>query len=351
MKIATKLLDTILSYIFYYGGTYWLYKKKALNSRHIPIIFYHEISNSGQGWTEGLSVSSEIFEQQIKWISENYNIVHVDDLVKHINGEIRLPGRLAAITFDGGYLGNYKYAFSILKKYNVPSTVYVITDSIDDKLSWERTLLYLILLTKKKHFSLEYNSRCLRYNLNTLKEKRSAKHKLQGIMSSMGIEHREKFLEQISKELDISLKGLAHKLFLTWDQIREMNNSPLITIGSHSLTHPRLTEIPKQDAEREIIESKPKIEHEIGEEIQSFCYPDGFYSREIIEIVKKAGYTSALSVTTPFISNNLCKVSDDVFEIPRIFMPNRFNVPIIAAELSGILRSYKNIFKFFLKLK
>ena len=338
------IIETIVSTLIYYSGFNWLYTKIMTNGRNIPITFYHEIGNKEMEGLVEYSVRIDHFDRQIQWLSRRFNVVPIDELIKHIKGEIKLAGKFTAITFDGGYVGNYKYAFPILKKYNVPASVYVVTDSVDGNIPWERKLLYLISLTGKKRFKLDCNQQ-QSFEIGTREQKRAAKLKIQTYMAELDNEGKEKLLAQLSEKLDVELSGLAQKLFLSWDQIREMNKSRLITIESHSLTHPRLTDISLDDVTREIIGSKKRIESELGEKITSFCYPDGRVSEEIKASVKNSGYSSGLAVKTPAILSDLNKIGDDVFELRRIYFPDRFYTPLIATEISGIMRILKNMGK------
>jgi peptidoglycan/xylan/chitin deacetylase (PgdA/CDA1 family) len=271
--------------------------------------------------------------------------VTIDELIKHITGEIKLPGKVAAVTFDGGYAGNYKYAFPILKRYNVPATVYVVTNSIDGNIPWERKLLYLIFLTKKERFKLNYGGKEHEFEIKTHSQKRLTKRIIQDYLRLINQREKDDLLKQISKNLNIELSGLAHKLFLSWDQINEMNKSRLITIGSHTLTHPILTEISLEEARREIGDSKIHIEGKLGEEIETFCYPDGFFNKEIIDLVKDSGYSSALAVTTPQILNDLNKIGDTIFELRRIQLPDSSYIPSLSTQLTGLMQTISKIWK------
>ena len=70
---------------------------------------------------------------------------------------------------------------------------------------------------------------------------------------------------------------------LTWDQIKEMAEND-ISFGAHTVNHPVLSRIPLNKAEYEIVESKKRIEENIGKPVTSFAYPFG----------KKSQYSSAL---------------------------------------------------------
>ncbi|MBU0459149.1 polysaccharide deacetylase family protein [Patescibacteria group bacterium] len=68
------------------------------------------------------------------------------------------------------------------------------------------------------------------------------------------------------------------------------------TIGAHSMTHPRLTRIPIDQAKREIEESKQWIEGITGKECNTFCYPAGDFNDQTKKLVKEAGFVEARTV-------------------------------------------------------
>ena len=68
------------------------------------------------------------------------------------------------------------------------------------------------------------------------------------------------------------------------------------TIGAHTLTHPRLAEIPLADARREIFESKQRLEDRFGVAVEHFCYPYGSYNEAVRDLVGEAGYRAACTV-------------------------------------------------------
>jgi peptidoglycan/xylan/chitin deacetylase (PgdA/CDA1 family) len=91
----------------------------------------------------------------------------------------------------------------------------------------------------------------------------------------------------------IPLKVQGEKT-LTPDQINEIAED--FDIGGHTYSHVNLTELPKEEAYEEIIKGKEYLEEILGREIQSFCYPFGTYSKEVINMVKKARFEGARTV-------------------------------------------------------
>lgn len=89
---------------------------------------------------------------------------------------------------------------------------------------------------------------------------------------------------------------IGRKGFLNEKQIRELAESGLVEIGSHTLDHVYLKVAPDIYAEKQIVESKRKFEERFGIKIKTFAYPYGAFNNKNIESVKKAGYTAAVSV-------------------------------------------------------
>jgi len=81
---------------------------------------------------------------------------------------------------------------------------------------------------------------------------------------------------------------------LTWAQLEEMAKDPLVTIASHTLTHPDLTQQSGDLLDQEIIASKQILEKALNLPIHHFVYPEGKFDKRVEAIVQKAGYTSAL---------------------------------------------------------
>jgi peptidoglycan/xylan/chitin deacetylase (PgdA/CDA1 family) len=105
----------------------------------VPIIMYHSINPDAQSENR-LAVSEEAFERQIRFLkNQRYNVLSLESIAALIKEKKRIPTKTVAITFDDGYKDDYIYAFPILKKYNLPVTIFVIVNEVGraDRLSWD----------------------------------------------------------------------------------------------------------------------------------------------------------------------------------------------------------------------
>lgn len=106
-----------------------------------PILMYHSI-NPQPVAGKMLTVSPETFERQMHFLkSQRYNVLRLEELAALIKDKKKVPPRSLAITFDDGYKDNFLYAFTILKKYALPATMFIIIDEVgrpqNDRLSWD----------------------------------------------------------------------------------------------------------------------------------------------------------------------------------------------------------------------
>lgn len=99
---------------------------------------------------------------------------------------------------------------------------------------------------------------------------------------------------------------------LTWEQIRTMQDYG-ICFESHTLSHPHLTSITAEEAQKEITESKTKLEQALGKPVKYIAYPYGQHNDQICEITQKAGYKAAVS--TIFGTN---QQNTDLYRLKRL---------------------------------
>ncbi|HSM84244.1 MAG TPA: polysaccharide deacetylase family protein [Nodosilinea sp.] len=84
---------------------------------------------------------------------------------------------------------------------------------------------------------------------------------------------------------------------LTWAQLKTMSADPLVTIASHSVTHPAdLRTLSDENLAYEVIESKRQLEKQLGIPIHYFSYPTGHYDERVAKAVGDAGYLAAFTM-------------------------------------------------------
>ena len=195
--------------------------KKSKNANvKIPILLYHDfVTTVPDSDPDNFNYinTPQSYEENIKVLLENgYTFISFQELNDANNGKISLPEKPILVTFDDGYASNYEYIFSILKKYNVKVSIFVVTD-------------------------------------------------------------------KIGKEVD-------GKKYLSWEQCREMQDSGLVEIFSHSKRHVFYDKLPVRQIRDDVIESYKIIEEKLGSKnLKVFAYPYGAYTKETVWTLKLNG--------------------------------------------------------------
>lgn len=98
---------------------------KIYYSDKAVVLTYHHISKKS---FSGVTITPERFEQDLKMIKDgNFNAISIRKLVNAMDGKEKLPPNAVVMTFDDGIESFYKYAYPLLKKYNMPAVNFIIT--------------------------------------------------------------------------------------------------------------------------------------------------------------------------------------------------------------------------------
>jgi peptidoglycan/xylan/chitin deacetylase (PgdA/CDA1 family) len=127
-------------------------------------------------------------------------------------------------------------------------------------------------------------------------------------------------------------EAVAEGLFDGMDpeQVRAAGGHPLITIGSHSVTHPFLTRCSDEQLAAELRDSRTGLQELSGQDVDSFAYPTGDYDRRVAEAVRDAGYRVAFADVPR-------GVGLPAYEIPRVGVYGG-HPGYLSAKLSGVHR-------------
>ncbi len=114
------------------------------------------------------------------------------------------------------------------------------------------------------------------------------------------------------------------------DELGRCAKHPLITVGSHTVSHPLLTRCDDRTLEFELTRSRELLESATGSPIDLFAYPTGDYDRRVAQATQRAGYRSAFAMDPK-------GVGLAAYEIPRVGL-YRSRPAYLAAKLSGLHR-------------
>jgi peptidoglycan/xylan/chitin deacetylase (PgdA/CDA1 family) len=315
---AKEWIKRMLFNAFSTVGLWQLIANKARSSR---ILMYHRLTDNNI--IPG--ISSEKFEAQLQHLCKYYDVVSIDEIISDIKNK-QINAKKIALTFDDGYVDFYEKAWPLLKKYNVPATVYITTEFID-KRQWMWPDKVRVMLNNTAHTKVDVPT-IGKLHLNEQDFEKNW-HIISDCCLSLKEPDRNRFLIELAEILEVAIDEHPPINFsaLTWEQLSIMSYEGL-NIGSHTVTHPILTNISHEQLSFELSESKRIIEQKLDIEVKGVCYPNGMpndVSSVVIEAARENRYLYGLIAYKDKVSYS------DIFKTDRI--PASENIAAFAFSL------------------
>lgn len=257
---------------------------------------------------DDLIVSKSVFEKQIKYLKQNFNVISINDINKNFNLKKKI-----VITFDDGYFDNFENAFPILQKYNCPAIIYIVTSFLDNKnYPWWLKIWRIIeanehiFYDQKKIDITNKSSKINTYNFFCEK------------IAMMKNSEQNSFFNIINKDLNNNRIDKINE-FLSTDDIINLSKSEFIEIGCHTHYHQNLKILSDEELYDEISKSKLILEQTLDKEINHFSIPFGTtdrFSERSLELLKKFNFKTIVTTENGNFRNN------KILRIPRIGIGN-----------------------------
>lgn len=301
----------------------------SLGARHrdpFLVLIYHRVHARESRFSIERATPDD-FRRQMAHLARDYNVLALDEIVRRLDTNEPLPPRAVAVTFDDGYEDNYTEAFPILRDLRLPATVFLTTGCIGTGESlWFDRVLRAFERSTRERVALPGGAMSEDLRDDAQREREA----IRALYALMRLSNAERLaaVDQLVQDLGGN-DGIPPARMLDWDQVREMARGG-ITFGAHTVTHPILSRLPVAEAKAEIVESKRKIEAEIGRPVDLFAYPVGRrsdYAPDVIRIVAEAGFRAALTTTSGSNARG-----DDLFLLRRV-KPLGDDVPSFALGL------------------
>jgi peptidoglycan/xylan/chitin deacetylase (PgdA/CDA1 family) len=258
---------------------------------------YHRIGDATntQYDSDIYSCDSETFSSHLRFYREHFDLITIDNLLDIVDNKKRIDKKLALISFDDGYIDNYKNAYPILKENDVSAIFFVPTDYVGNTTTpWWDEIAWMVRNTTQKAVSLDQWGEAVLIDTENLDltirnvlllVKKTQRMKMDDILS------------QLRTSLKCRLDSRENKLFMDWEQLNEMRDNGM-SIGSHTHSHEILSHIDSKAQLNELSLSREILKNKLGTSVTSFAYPvgrKGTYNEKTIEHLQSCGYKLAFT--------------------------------------------------------
>jgi peptidoglycan/xylan/chitin deacetylase (PgdA/CDA1 family) len=299
------------------------------------ILCYHRIGTEGIPLFNGLP--PEIFELQMRFLCKRYAVVSLDEMCREMERPTK-DGNFVAVTFDDGYRDLYLHALPVLEKYQIPATVFLPVSCIETgQVPWYDKIFLALKVFSGNKLELFLDGHRI-FRIDSYRTRMQIATQINGYLRTIPDVARLEFCRDFEKQIALPSEDLANRM-LTWDQVRAMSRND-VNFGSHTMTHPAVSQLTEAQLEAEMGESKRILEERLGKRVQHFAFPFGKAEdcgREAASVLIRYGYRSAAQTL-----EGINVPGDNPYELRRVQFGEERSLSMFAFRLSRLFLSSRS---------
>lgn len=275
--------------------------------------------------------SQEEFERTLLWFKSRYNLVGMQELREHIY-ESKPLKNACMLSVDDGWRSTYDVIFPVMKKHNVPFTIFVSPEVMETGMNfWYYTMRFCNeeelkdIMIRRGYFSQEIH-----------------KYPIEFIFKEIQV---DEIYDVLAEYQDNHPELTIPRGFMNTKEVLELHKSGLVEVGAHTMVHPILANETEERSSKQIQLSVIQLSNLLDYGVKTLAYPNGIegldYGTREQNYAKSAGVDMAFSVNPGVINS-----STNPLSIPRwgsiarlkfgrlgMFLPSRMNQAQIRKEI------------------
>ena len=280
-----------------------------------------------------LAVHPERFEEQIAYIRRHRTPLSMEQLVERLLSNT-LPANAVAITFDDGYRDNLLHARPVLARYAVPATVFLATGFMNQSAPfwWDELATMILGSTHPVRDQQVWAGENVTLNWADPEDldiagdwrgsdepqtaRQRAYLEIWRMLRRIPAEERGRAMNTLRHHLGTTHDPLERPM--NSDELRDLLCDGLIQLGGHTVTHPSLPLLSREESRREIDGSVSLCRTLAGKCVQGFAYPYGDFNSDVRNDVVSLGLSWVCSTQSSFLDSK----QPDLHALPRVAVPN-----------------------------
>jgi len=294
----------------------------------LRILMYHRVAELKDTPTidsRSVSATPSSFARQMRHLARYYHVVSMPDVLDAVKRNRTIRDRSVLITFDDAYADFTDFAWPTLKQLRLPATMFVPTayPGRPELAFWWDRLYQAFDRTRRTELS---GTPLGTLPLANPDLRRRSLRVLQDYVPTLPHDEAMRLVDSLCGQLvEAPVTGGS---VLSWDQLRMLARDGL-TLGSHTRTHPILTQLPPDRIREEVGGSHQDLKKEIGSALPIFCYPNGDHNDTVTTILREEGIR--LGFTTLVGENELGSI--DLLRLRRTGITPRSTLPVFSLRL------------------
>lgn len=302
------------------------------------ILMYHRILPADdlryQLEEPGMIVEPGTFTMHLRELKRHFDVLDFSEWLVLKQANKTLPKRACVITFDDGWYDNIEFALPIIKQECVPITLFTVVEKMGTDFQFWPNLVSALLAS---HATPALQQHPLFAQ---------AMAQVPRVVDSNNREYMAAVIRALKKFSDTAIfdaldainwrTHLAFELprgLMTWDEVRSMQASGWVKIGSHTCNHKRLNAVlPAADLDHEVAKSKQLLAAQVENPVDIFCFPNGDYNPAALDAVRST-YDAAVTTQRGIVN----AANADLHQLTRIGLHQHISASPrqLGARLSG----------------
>jgi peptidoglycan/xylan/chitin deacetylase (PgdA/CDA1 family) len=276
------------------------------------IIMFHRFSKEPKPHC----ISSSVLDQQLAYLKKHFNVIPLSKLRNCKEQGLTPPKNSLVLTVDDGYRDFYEVAYPLLKKHQLPATLFVTTGFVNRELwLWPDQITWILNNAETLDSELVLGGNAIPPKTINDQTRPQLWGDIVGYLLSIGDENKHEWIKYLTDALGLVLPVSAPPEYkaCSWEELREMQSNG-VELGGHTHTHPSLGQVSETQLQDEVSTCKTLMTTELGECARDFCFPNGQpsdYCEQVKKTVKDSGFRSSV---TAFYD---AKATIDAFEMRR----------------------------------
>ena len=245
------------------------------------------------------------FSKTLQLLNQAFEIVHLARVIAGIRGEHPVTGREIALTFDDGLSNHFQFVYPVLQNLRAKATFFVCPGLMDSgKWLWNqeaRARLHSLRIQQRHEVG-----QALGIGTDDVEQ-------VIVWMKTLPTRERsvaENVIRDASHRFEPSQE--QHEAYdpMSWNQAQALE-SDLVTVGSHTMSHPILTSLADDERRWEVKRSREVLAEKLSRSVDYFCYPNGSSNEQVVELVRQ-NYSAAVTVESASVT------AGSLHQLPRV---------------------------------
>lgn len=270
------------------------------------VLAYHRVASVEVDPWE-LAVTPGHFAEQLAVLQGTGTVRPLHELLgESVTSRVAARRAQFAVTFDDGYVDNLDAAVPLLESFQSPATVFIAPGLLGRRTYWWDVLAVLVLgsgLDAARVLSAAQASGALNGGpvLPTGEVDARAVHDL--LYNRLAVRHVDAIevaLDDLARALGVELP-VPDGRPMTAAELRLLSAHPLISIGVHTMTHPRLPDLPPAESREEIRDAVHQLDELLGSARRVLAYPYGALSPGVVRVAADLGFDHAVTTESRWL--------------------------------------------------